>query len=138
MNTLVGPGLAGALIGGEGAASSLTPTQVTQISNFSSASVPMASSQSLNATQDGSVFTNTGSSGTVTLTIPLGLRIGTRFTLYENVAHNFGVSTTTGETIQVSATNQTTCSCVALGSTFTIEKLTSTLWGLMCFVGSVG
>lgn len=100
--------------------------------------VTLTTARNLTASDAGSTFINAGATGTVTLPITPGLQVGTEFTLYETDAFNFGVTTSGGETIQVSTTNQTSCAAQAKGANFKLKKLTPTLWGLMPFVGAVG
>lgn len=109
------------------------------LANSAGAPIPVTASRSFTAADDGATLTNTGAAGAVTLTIPLGMRVGTSFVLYETDAFNFGVTATAGELIRISTSGtQLTCGAIAQGSTFRITKLTSTIWGLMYFVGSVG
>ena len=121
---ITGPGTAGAYIGSR---------------TDSAPPITFASAATLSTVQSGKTLINAGSSGTVTLSIPDGLPIGTEYILYETDAHNFGVMMTGSEVIRVSTSGtQSTCGAIAQGSTFRIKKLTATTWGLMYFVGSVG
>jgi hypothetical protein len=119
--------------------SGISSSAASVIANMTGAPVAVTASRSLAASENGLTFTNDGATATVQLTIPLGLPVGTSYTLFETVAQNFGVTTTTGELILVnSGTGKLTCGAIAAGSTFTVKKLNSTTWGLMDFVGSVG
>lgn len=119
--------------------SGISSTQAANASNYFSAPQVMTTNTTLTAAQSGATFINQGAAGAVTLTIPLGLPIGTEFTLCETDAQNFGVTCQTGELIQVStAATQLTCGAIAKGSTFRVKKVESNLYFLMSFVGSVG
>jgi len=133
---MLGGGLPGQLAAIGGAASSLTPAQVTQASNQASAPTNITANRTVVAADDGLMFTNTGAAVDVTLALTPGLRVGFKVALYnvQAATHNMFFTTSGGEVMTnqfglVYTSIQTVTSSAA--GCLWMEKVSSTQWGLI-------
>jgi hypothetical protein len=139
---MLGGGLPGQLAA-FGAASALTPAQVSALSAMATTS-NVTTSRSLTSADNGADFTNVGAAAAVVLTVPSGLAIGTTFEISQTALFDIGFAFSGGETVKVgTAAGVTTLTAISnggttTGSTFRIKKESATVWFLKFFEGSVG
>lgn len=87
--------------------------------------------RTLTQQESGGFFTNSGASGSVTMTLPASPLIGTEYTFAVLAAQNFVVDANTGQTIRIAGSTSTsggTATNATIGGILKIKAVSTTLW----------